>query len=67
MVAKNDESKPHSRLVNTVGSPFFTSSWIRNKHIVAMEILEANAVPLSYDPPTPDEKMKSKELEAYLR
>ncbi|KAK8812994.1 hypothetical protein WA538_001865, partial [Blastocystis sp. DL] len=32
-----------------------------------MEILEANAVPLSYDPPTPDEKMKSKELEAYLR
>ena len=23
MVAKNDESKPHSRLVNTVGSPVF--------------------------------------------
>ena len=47
--------------------PFSTSQWIRNKHTVAMEILEANAVPLGYDPPTPDEKMKSKELEAYLR
>lgn len=47
--------------------PFSTPSSNWNKHIAAMEILEANAVPLSYDPPTPDEKMKSKELEAYLR